>query len=300
MHAGIVAAFDRRGRRIFVGGRGTLHVVDTARNEVVRVERIPASSESVLVKAIEVSRNGKWLLVSCSDRVVRCLDATTLACVSTFHDDVDNQHWRKCTFSANSEYVVGALVSDRHDIYVYARDSGALVKTIKGPQSERVLDIAWHPIRPKIVSCSTGGTVVVWATFTAETWSAYAPTFKEIEENEEYVEREDEFDWHDEDTPEELQRRRQQEKAERIRALENSVVDVDVVTTERVMAYVSGSEEEGEAEEDMEAERTHRNLHHLPTVPERDVLFLSTDQPLPAQIQQQQPLAAELSAATTV
>lgn len=49
-------------------------------------------------------------------------------------------------------------------------------------------------MRPLIVSCSTTGLVYIWSSNYSDNWSGYAPDFKELEENETYIEREDEFD----------------------------------------------------------------------------------------------------------
>ncbi len=61
-------------------------------------------------------------------------------------------------------------------------------------QKEGLADLAWHPTRPMVASVSMSGVIYLWAKDYTENWSAFAPDFKELEENEEYVEREDEFD----------------------------------------------------------------------------------------------------------
>lgn len=55
----------------------------------------------------------------------------------------------------------------------------------------------WHPHRPFVAACGIEtGRVYLWSIITPQRWSALAPDFAEVEENVEYVEREDEFDIH--------------------------------------------------------------------------------------------------------
>jgi COMPASS component SWD1 len=73
------------------------------------------------------------------------------------------------------------------------RNFGQLARILEG-QKEGLADLAWHPTRPVVASVSMSGVIYLWAKDYTENWSAFAPDFKELEENEEYVEREDEFD----------------------------------------------------------------------------------------------------------
>lgn len=72
------------------------------------------------------------------------------------------------------------------------------MKMLTGPKGESLLDLLWHPVRATILSVSNG-VVNIWMHKQKELWSAYAPNFKELDENEEYEERESEFDVEDED-----------------------------------------------------------------------------------------------------
>lgn len=112
-------------------------------------------------------------------------------------------------------YLAGALADPReHKLYVWDMSNSALVKVIDGPK-EDVVAMRWHPHQPVLVSVSVSGKVCamllacctfisfvcascprfqvyIWTRNTSEDWSAFAPNFTVLEENEEYVEREDE------------------------------------------------------------------------------------------------------------
>lgn len=57
--------------------------------------------------------------------------------------------------------------------------------------------LQWHPHRPFVAASGLEtGHIYLWSIITPQRWSALAPDFAEVEENVEYVEREDEFDIH--------------------------------------------------------------------------------------------------------
>ena len=137
-------------------------------------------------------------MVNTNDRAVRILSVTRsgreLGVVHKFQDLVNRTPWNGVGFSGDSEYVVGgAAHKAAHNIYVWDRSAGTLVKILEGPK-DSLVDVDWHPQRALLASVSHTGAVYIWFTPTEEIWSAYAPGFEELEENVEYEEREDEFD----------------------------------------------------------------------------------------------------------
>lgn len=75
----------------------------------------------------------------------------------------------------------------------------------------------WHPHRPFVAACGLEtGRVYLWSIITPQRWSALAPDFAEVEENVEYIEREDEFDIH---PIEEIHKRRLDQEDENVDVL---------------------------------------------------------------------------------
>lgn len=154
--------------------------------------------------------------------------------------------WKKCCFSGDGEYVCAGSAR-QHALYVWEKSVGNLVKILHGTKGELLLDVVWHPVRPIITSISSG-LVSIWAQNQVENWSAFAPDFKELDENVEYEERESEFDIEDEDKSVDL-------SAE---AKHDEEIEVDVVKVDPIAAFCSSDEE---YEEDA-------GLQFLPMAPE--------------------------------
>ena len=189
------AVFSRDGEVVFVGSsQGTLAAVgvdDARARECIRIGAGGA------VRSLCLSRSGGVLLVSSADRVLRAFDASTpgLRSLREFLSPVDRLSWRGAALSADGEHVAATTNTGDHLVHVWSLSTGELKCVLEGPTDAGTgTALAWHPVAPLLVSLGGHGRVYVWARTATENWSAFAPDFRELEENEEYVEREDEFD----------------------------------------------------------------------------------------------------------
>lgn len=238
----IVASFDRRGEYIYTGNsRGKLLILTCPDLKVKTSFRIgPGTSSAAAIKSIEFSRRTEFFLVNSADRVIRVYDVRKVLKsgkdedpepTQKLQDLVNKTMWKKCCFSGDGEYICAGSAR-QHSLYIWERSVGNLVKILHGTKGEMLLDVVWHPVRPIMASISSG-VVSIWSQNQVENWSAFAPDFKELDENVEYEERESEFDQSDEDKSVELSQERREED-----------VEVDVTSIDPVAAFCSSDEED--------------------------------------------------------
>lgn len=162
----------------------------------------PLSIGASSIRQLAFDPSGRHLIANLNDRTLRTLsvadsaDGAPLALTARhkFQDLVGRTPWSGIAFSGDGEYVMGGAAHDAaHNIYLWDRDAGVLVKILEGPR-EPLISAQWHPSQPQLASIASSGDVYLWSTKSTEIWSAYAPGFEELEENVEYEEREDEFD----------------------------------------------------------------------------------------------------------
>ncbi|KAL5985398.1 hypothetical protein ACLOJK_027382 [Asimina triloba] len=273
------ATFNNYGDLIYIGNANGEILVTDSKN--IHVAAMVPTSGAALVRHIVFSRNGQYLLTNSNDRTIRLYEnllpqkgavqalcqisgsmselegieklkavgSKCLVLFREFQDSVTRIQWKTPCFSGDSEWVVGASANKgEHKIYIWGRD-GHLVKFLEGPK-EALSDLAWHPVHPILVSLSMMGLVYIWAKDYTENWSAFAPDFKELEENEEYEEREDEFDL----MPDTEKVREIQVKDSDI----NEDEEVDIVTVEKDSAF-------------SDSDASQEELCFLPAIPSPDV-----------------------------
>jgi len=184
-------------------------------------------------------------LVSTADRIIRVYDtldilpSATLASqknqqnrlsdpepLQKLQDLVNRTLWKKCCFSGDGEYICAGS-SRQHSLYIWEKNIGNLVKILHGTKGEMLLDVVWHPVRPLIASVSSG-VVSIWSQNQVENWSAFAPDFKELDENVEYEERESEYDLEDED-----------KSVQGSKCKEEEEIEADVTTIQPIQAFLS-------------------------------------------------------------
>ncbi|KAF2140025.1 uncharacterized protein K452DRAFT_253767 [Aplosporella prunicola CBS 121167] len=221
-----VTVFTPTGDYILAGtSKGWLNIIDTRACDI----RYSTRLSNNLVIFIRLTASGRDMVVNCSDRIIRTFqlpeltdpkldfDSMTLTPQYKFQDLVNRLSWNHVCFSSTGEYVTASTYMN-HDIYVWERGRGSLSKILEA--KEEIAVVEWHPHRPFVAAGGIeSGRIYLWSIVTPQRWSALAPDFAEVEENVEYVEREDEFDIQ---PLEELHKRR----------LDLEDEDVDVLTIE--------------------------------------------------------------------
>lgn len=212
-HTTTVATFTASGRHILTGtNKGFLNIIDVATRTVLYSTKLCTG----VVIFMRLTGSGRDLVVNCQDRVIRTIqlpnlsgedldpDTIDIEVEHKFQDVVNRLSWNHVAFSSTGEYVTASTYNN-HDIYIWERNHGSLVKILEGPNEEHGM-VEWHPQKPLIVACGLEtGRIHMWSIVPQQRWSALAPDFVEVEENVEYIEKEDEFDIHPQ---EEIHKRR--------------------------------------------------------------------------------------------
>ncbi|EEH15894.2 hypothetical protein PABG_05981 [Paracoccidioides brasiliensis Pb03] len=205
-HSTCVTIFTALGNHIISGtSKGWINIIETQTCTTIHSTRLCNG----VVILLRLANNGRDLLVNSSDRVIRTIimpdlsqlgvsldpSAIKLEVEHKFQDVVNRLSWNHVAFSCTGEFVTASTFMN-HDIYVWERSHGSLVKILEGPKEELGV-VEWHPSRPMVAACGLeSGCIYTWSIVSPQKWSALAPDFAEVEENVSYVEREDEYDIH--------------------------------------------------------------------------------------------------------
>ena len=205
-HSTCVTIFTELGNHILAGtSKGWINIIETQTCKTIHSTRLCNG----VVILLRLARNGRDLLVNSSDRVIRTVQMSDLSQLGInlepsgikleiehkFQDLVNRLSWNHVSFSATGEFVIATTYMN-HDIYVWERTRGSIVKILEGPKEELGV-VEWHPTKPIVAACGLeSGCIYTWSTVTPQKWSALAPDFQEVEENVLYIEREDEYDIH--------------------------------------------------------------------------------------------------------
>jgi len=203
--------------------KGRLNIIDARTREIIYSEKIASG----VITTLRLTEAGKDLLVNAQDRIIRTFHVPNLSAPDLdtdtiqiplehkFQDVVNRLSWNHVAFSATGEYVAASTYNN-HELYIWERNHGSLVRMLEGPKEEQGV-IEWHPHRPLLAACGLEtGRINIWSVTSPQKWSALAPDFVEVEENVEYIEREDEFDIKPQ---EEIQKRRLDQEDEDIDVL---------------------------------------------------------------------------------
>lgn len=178
------------GDLLYVGNSlGLITIIDIIKKEIVRSFYLSGSSHNKDgVKFIKFCPIGRIYIISTGDKI-KLFDASDDSFISEFKNVVSLTKFDYITFSHQSDYIIA---TSGDEIYVFDIDSSNIKKNLKN--SGKIVSIEYHPTRPILLTGTNAGKIFLYSKNYEDHYSSFAPDFIEIEENELYIEREDEYD----------------------------------------------------------------------------------------------------------
>ena len=140
-----VTIFTSLGNHIIAGtNKGWLNIIETESCQTIYSTRLCNNGIIILLR---LTASGREMVSNSSDRVIRTIpipdlsqidldiDSVNLEVEHKFQDVVNRLSWNHVAFSSTGEYVTASTYMN-HDIYVWERSHGSLVKILEGPKEE--------------------------------------------------------------------------------------------------------------------------------------------------------------------
>ena len=139
-----ITIFSSTGSHILAGtNKGWLNIIQTKSCETIHSTRL---CNGFLIY-LRLAASGSDMVSNASDRVIRTIHVPDLSQPNLdvenmkvevehkFQDVVNRLAWNHVTFSSTGEYVTASTFMN-HDVYVWERNHGSLVKILEGPKEE--------------------------------------------------------------------------------------------------------------------------------------------------------------------
>jgi len=136
--------FTQSGEHIIAGtNRGWLNIIDFKTCQIIHSTR-PTNG---MIVYLRLTASGRDMVSNSSDRVIRTihlpdftqpgldLENFELEVEHKFQDVVNRFSWNHVAFSSTGEYVMASTFMN-HDVYIWERSRGSLVKILEGPKEE--------------------------------------------------------------------------------------------------------------------------------------------------------------------
>ena len=188
------------------------------------------AKDAKMVKRLELSRDGKTLLVVSFSKCIVAFDVvgdvedkkrnkekevlknddnnnddtslleTVLKNRRQFENEHSQSSWESACVAFDNKFVYAASSTASHEVHCWNLKTLELTRVLEGPnEAKGLIRSCYHPKRPLMIGVGANGIMYVWAKVYEESWTAFQPDFQELKENREYIEREDEFDIKDEE-----------------------------------------------------------------------------------------------------